>query len=35
VRGMGSVLRQRLVEVLTSEEPVKVERKYSKRRGKI
>ena len=35
VKGMGSVLRQRLIEVLTSEEPVKVERKYSKRREKI
>jgi len=35
VKGMGSVLRQRLIEVLTSEEPVRVERKYSKGRGKI
>ena len=35
VRGMGTVLRQRLIEVLTSEDPVKVERKYSKRREKV
>jgi ERCC4-type nuclease len=35
VKGMGSVLRQRLIEVLTSEEPVKVERKYNKRREKV
>tara|TARA_A100000172_G_scaffold23213_3_gene13364 strand:- start:25250 stop:25894 length:645 start_codon:yes stop_codon:yes gene_type:complete len=32
VKGMGPVLRKRLIEVLTSEEPVKVERTYQKKR---
>jgi len=32
VKGMGPTLRQRLIEVLTSEEPVKVERTYQKKR---
>ena len=35
VKGMGTVLRQRLIEVLTSEDPVKIERTYNKRRGTI
>jgi ERCC4-type nuclease len=35
VRGMGKVLRQRLIDVLTNEDAVKVERKYNKRREKI
>ena len=35
VKGMGSILRQRLIDVLTSEEPVKVEKKFNKKRGNI
>ena len=31
VRGMGPTLRQRLLDVLTSEEPVKVQKTYNKR----
>ena len=31
VRGMGPTLRARLIEVLTSESPVKVEKTYKKR----
>ena len=31
VKGMGSTLRQRLLDVLTSEEPVKVQKTYNKR----
>ena len=31
VRGMGSTLRQRLLDVLTSEEPVRVQKTYNKR----
>lgn len=32
VKGMGPVLRQRLIDVLTSEEAVRVEKTYQKRR---
>jgi len=32
VRRMGTTLRQRLLEVLTSEEPVKVQKKYGRNR---
>jgi len=31
VKGMGTTLRQRLIDVLTSEEPVKVQKTYNKR----
>ena len=31
VKGMGATLRKRLLDVLTSEEPVKIQRKYNKR----
>jgi ERCC4-type nuclease len=31
VKGMGSTLRQRLLDVLTSEEPVRVQKTYNKR----
>ena len=34
VKGMGATLRQRLIEVLTSEQPVRVQKTYNKR-GKI
>ena len=33
VKGMGPVLRQRLIDVLTSEEAVRIEKTYQKRRG--
>jgi hypothetical protein len=32
VKGMGPVLRQRLLDVLTSEEAVRIEKTYQKRR---
>ena len=31
VKGMGTTLRQRLIEVLTSEQPVRVQKTYNKR----
>lgn len=33
VKGMGPTLRGRLLSVLTSEEPVKIERQYGRKRG--
>ena len=33
VRGLGTTLRQRLLDVLTSEEPIKIQKTYN-RRGK-